>query len=106
MDDTLNRNCHKFPESGLLQEEPLIISSLLSLDLGEEDTAALASLEQETSIPPENLELQMQQLLTLEEITPEAALPKKDPDKKTPPQQTSKRAEIIGYHFLYLSGRR
>lgn len=103
MDDTLNRTCHKFPESGLLQEEPLIISSLLSLDLGEEDTAALASLEQETSIPPENLELQMQQLLTLEEITPEAALPKKDPDKKhlhNKPLNEQKLLDTISYIFL------
>ncbi|MDM9381361.1 YARHG domain-containing protein [Chlorogloeopsis sp. ULAP01] len=116
MDDTLNSTCNstinanhfqEFHEPDAQQEEPLIISSLLSLDLGEEDGEIVALQAQETQENAQNSEQQTQQILTFElelsDLVPEPVTPKKDTTRHylhDKPLNQQKLLDTISYIFL------
>ncbi|MFQ4141823.1 YARHG domain-containing protein [Chlorogloeopsis sp. ULAP02] len=116
MDDTLNSTCNstinvnhfqEFHEPDAQQEEPLIISSLLSLDLGEEDSEIIALQAQETQENAQSSEQQPPQILAFEleltDLVPEPVTPKKDTNKHylhDKPLNQQKLLDTISYIFL------
>ncbi|MBF2006209.1 MAG: YARHG domain-containing protein [Chlorogloeopsis fritschii C42_A2020_084] len=116
MDDTLNSTCNstintnhfqEFHEPDAQQEEPLIISSLLALDLGEEDSEIIALQAQETQENAHNSEQQTQQILAFEleltDLVPESVTPKKDTTRHylhDKPLNQQKLLDTISYIFL------